>query len=65
MESESSDLNLVSLDGIMDVSAFSSAVIVVQKNDAAIAKLLSYCLDVEHIRQIQNDVKQGVIHPDY
>lgn len=65
VESESSDLNLVSLDGIMDVTAFSSAVIVVQKNDATTSKLLSHCLDGERIRQIQNDVKQGVIHPDY
>ncbi len=65
VESGYQGLNVVPLDGIVDVSRFSSAVVVVRKGEPALGQVLRQCLDVQKIRRIQEDVRQGTIGADY
>ncbi len=65
LESGYQGLNVVPLDDIVDVSRFSSAVVVVRKDEEALAQVLRQCLDVQKIRQIQSSVQQGLIDVDY
>lgn len=65
VESGYQGLNLVPLDNIVDVSRFSSAVVVVRKGEEALGQVLRQCIDVKKIRQIQSSVQQGIIDVDY
>lgn len=65
LESEYEGLNIVSLDDRMEVNAFSSAAVVIRKNDTATEKLLRQCMNVKMITRIQDDVKSGKLHADY
>lgn len=65
LESGYEDLHLIPMDDIVDVSPFTSAVVVIEKNDTATAKLLQCYLDVAELTRIQEGVKQGKIRADY
>lgn len=65
VESGYQGLNVVPIDGIVDVSRFSSAVLVVRKGEQALGQMLSQCMDIQKIRTIQADVQSGAAAADY
>lgn len=65
LESNHQDLNIIPLDNIGDVSAYSTATVLVRKGDTATKQILEHYLDADTITGIQNDVKQGKIPADY
>ncbi len=65
LESGHQDLNIIPLDNFVDVSAYSTATVLVRKGDSATKQILEHYLDKDIITGVQNDVKQGKIPADY
>lgn len=58
-------LNLLPVDTFVDVSSFSTAVLMVHRGEEALAKLLREHVQAAKVRQIQKGVKMGAILADY
>ena len=65
VESGYRDLHMVFLDNILDVSSFSSAVLVIRRGEEALGQLLRRYVKPEEVREIQKGVKSGTIPADY
>lgn len=65
IESGYQDLNVVPIEGIGDLSQFSSAVLVVNRQDKNMARLLAQYIPARLVRAIQQDVRQGRRMADY
>jgi len=65
MESGYEGLHMVSLDSVVNVEDFSTAVLVIRKGEDALSQLLRRYVQPAEIRRIQNRVRRGEISPDY
>lgn len=65
LESGYEGLNVVPIRQFTDLSAFTSAVLVIRRGDESIAQLLRQCIQEEPIRRIQEAVRSGAIEADY
>lgn len=65
IESGYQHLNVVPIEGIGDLSQFSSAVLVVNRQDENMARLLLQHVPPREVRAIQQDVRQGKRIADY
>ncbi len=65
VESGYRDLHMVFLDNILDVSSFSSAVLVIRRGEEALGQLLRRYVKPDEVREIQKGVKSGAISADY
>lgn len=65
MESGYKGLNLVPIRQFSDLSAFSSAALVIRRGDENIAQLLRQCVRQSDVLQIQTAVREGRIQADY
>ncbi len=65
VESGYEDLNVVPIRQFADSTAFSSAVLVINRGDENMAQLLKRHINPNFVRSIQNDVKENRIPADY
>jgi len=65
LESGYEGLNVVPIRHFTDLSAFTSAVLVIRRGDESIAQLLRQYVQEETIRRIQEAVRSGAIEADY
>lgn len=65
VESGYQGLHILPLDDFIDVSSFSSAVLVVRRGDEALCQMLKRYVNPAEVRRIQNGVKGGEISADY
>lgn len=65
LESGYENLNVVPIEGIEDLSRFSSAVLVVNNQDENMARLLQQHVRSERVRTIQEEVRSGRRNADY
>lgn len=65
LESGYEGLNLAPMDHYVDISRFSSAVLVIRKGEEAVGQILRQSLDPKTVCRIQDGVRQGTISADY
>ena len=65
LESGYEGLNVVPIRQFTDLSAFTSAVLVIRKGDEGMAQLLRQYVRVPTVRQIQDAVRSGTVEADY
>lgn len=65
LESGYTDLNLVPIPITQETAKYSSAAIVVSRENQELAQLLRQAIRPEQLRKIQNDVREGRINADY
>lgn len=65
VESDYQGLNVVSIDQLVDLSSFSSAVLVVNHQDENMARLLRQYVHPQLVQHIQQDVREGIRSADY
>ena len=65
MESGYKGLNIVPIRQFQDLSAFSSAVLVIRREDETIAQLLRQCVQPGAVQRIQSAVRAGTLPADY
>ena len=64
-ESGYDGLNLLPLDRFVDVTPFSSAVLVIRAGEKTLGKLLSCYAEPQLLRTVQKDVQEGKLPADY
>lgn len=65
LESGYEGLNVVPIHQFTDLSAFTSAVLVIRRGDEAMAQLLRQYVRETEVRQIQSAVRSGTLEADY
>lgn len=65
MESGYKGLHVVPIRQFSDLTAFSSAVLVIRRDDETVAQLLRRCVQPGAVQRIQSAVRAGAIPADY